>query len=406
MIKSKWTDVSCPICSSQNNRKLEFRSKLAKQRKDCFEFLLHDVQCLDCGHIYEGKIPDSEFLMKYYQQAFTRSSQLVEIKPDFDANNRMKLLDKHLNQGSKIFEIGANDGYFIDILNSNGFRASGFDPLDKGEEEILGVTDKFITKTHEGPVPSSEQADCVVSYYVMEHITDLKGWLTELLNMLKVGGLIVLEVPDFSRYPRESLLFEHFQHFTKESIESVFRLLGIDVVEISHELISRYFGIVAVGKYTGSAQSINPSDESIDRNYEIYQKYLIEEKQIMNNCEALATQVQGSMKNSDPDTPIYFWGANDLATILVEAFNETFQDTRIEIIDSSDEKIGHRLDGFKNLIVKPFQKTSNSLSPTFIICSKNYFHEIKHMIIENGFDDNLIFDGTQPFYKENEAKNA
>ena len=59
-------------------------------------------------------------------------------------------------------------------------------------------------------------------------------------------GFVVVEVPDFKRYPSESLFPEHLNHFTEFHLRTLLETCGLTVVECIHGH-SRDFGMAMVG---------------------------------------------------------------------------------------------------------------------------------------------------------------
>src|SRR5262249_36614053 len=72
---------------------------------------------------------------------------------------------------------------------------------------------------------------------VMEHIADTESAVGSLLQLLRPGGRIYLEVPDASRYraeldaPFQEFSVEHINFFSRTSLANLMRLRGFRAVE-------------------------------------------------------------------------------------------------------------------------------------------------------------------------------
>lgn len=112
--------------------------------------------------------------------------------------------------------------------------------------DLDGPCDVRLVPGQPVPLPSNE-ADTVVSFQVLEHVWDVKGYLAEARRLLKPGGTLLLSThgtwlhhphpTDFHRWTREGLIREIEEAaFDVASVESVvgplawttqFRLLGL-----------------------------------------------------------------------------------------------------------------------------------------------------------------------------------
>ena len=83
---------------------------------------------------------------------------------------------------------------------------------------------------------------------IAEHINDLRGFFSNVNELLKVGGFFIFEVPDFYKNPGASLNEEHVNHFNLTSISSIAHRFGFELVSDSFGQGSRSFGSVVTLK--------------------------------------------------------------------------------------------------------------------------------------------------------------
>ena len=324
--------------------------------------------------MFEEAVPEESFLNDYYSDSFTIKSNTADIRPDFDPEKRLAAIRKYLKPGASILEIGASLGHFCDFLNERDYFAKGCDAL--ASENGGPVQNQFVSASTKGqPV-----FDAVISYYVLEHIADARAWLAVVRNSLKAGGRLILEVPNFQTHPSESLNHEHLLHFTPSLLARCVQACGFKVLEIGIENASRDFGFVLVAEKTSVPAAVTPApSDLVADNRNSYEKAL----KVMREREAKSilfsdylTAVVGS---SGRGTQVYFWGANEFATMFAAVFSSK---TGIDphLVDNSLEKRGLLHDGFAYPVIGPEFDRTDKAPKIFVLCSPKYNWQITSQI--------------------------
>ncbi len=388
--ESTWKDKSCDVCGENSNLEiLQIRTENAPTRDGLYRFVQSDSLCKSCGFIFSGQVPEEAFLMQYYQTAFTRDSKYVEIAPPFESSIRITKINDFLEPGASIIEFGANDGAFCKSLRQAGYQAIGLDPLEADSSET-GIKNAFVTDHLEIP-PAEKGFDAIVSYYVLEHISDPKVWLETAMSFLKEGGFLFLEVPDFSRFPIESLHTEHFLHFTPFHLHYMLASVGFRVVEVNTKAMSRYFGfgIVALKDITSKPVLPRIPDDIVQIQRNIYDKWNHLHNQETDRLEELATELikQTEQKN----TTIIFWAANELSSRLGQSLLKKDYTNHI-IVDNAFQKIGSYHAGFHKAVCSPESLVKNATPLLFVLCSQTWNSEILKQIEALAFLDHRIID--------------
>jgi len=140
----------------------------------------------------------------------------------------LSYLEETVPRNARILEVGCNDGRFLDRLREHGWSdLSGIEPT--GNTSAAAISRGF--KVHHRSLSTSSATalvddhgtwDCVILRQVLEHVSDLRDFGSALNRLLRVGGLLVIEVPD-SRSNIEGLDYglweEHVNCFTPESLD-------------------------------------------------------------------------------------------------------------------------------------------------------------------------------------------
>ncbi len=207
--------------------------------------LLHDIitgnndrfalnQCDNCALVTTYPMPSDEMLQHYYDQDYWQSSQLKDSTP-IDTLYRLRMapivsaIRKYTTYDSKILDWGCGDGSFIRLLRNFGLHCFGIDAYKKD------LNDPQISSTtiEKADFPDG-YFDIITCFHVLEHLADPRGSIKHALRLLKIGGLIIIEVPNidsvgfriFKRRWQPLEIPTHLNHFTPATLQKVFESAG------------------------------------------------------------------------------------------------------------------------------------------------------------------------------------
>ena len=142
-----------------------------------------------------------------------------------------------------VFDIGCNDGTFLERLHKAGVRRLvGVEPSrNLGEAartrgfEVL--VEYFGAETASRLLASHGYAGAIVCRHVLEHVPDPLDFLVSLRRCLHPEkGVALIEVPDSSVIPEhmsvQELWDEHMHYFCKASLRRLLRRVGLKVLAI------------------------------------------------------------------------------------------------------------------------------------------------------------------------------
>jgi len=226
---------TCECCGSQTHESLWKYDRTVKSRTQKWHFKVNNVICPNCGFVFVGPVYKQESLAEYYADSTTY------FRIDYNVDKRVNLLARYSCTDGNYFEFGAKDKtVFHDKLEAHFGNVITH---ELGSESTADVS--------EAESILHNSMDVVSHYFVLEHVPNVKEFLQNCWNMLRLGGHMVVEVPDIALYPKEIaalMLFEHTNHFSIGILERIANQVGFELVEWNREEASRPFGFVAVFK--------------------------------------------------------------------------------------------------------------------------------------------------------------
>lgn len=222
-------EVKCGLCNSERTKILS--------NLDNFQI----IKCLACKVYFTNPQPKGilKTNVKFYKidrfnylgakdQLSRRSEEII---------TRIK---KYKDTG-KLLEIGSSYGFFLNVAKDNGFDVCG---VEISPDAVNYSQKKFGLKVFKGTLVSaslpSSNFDAVVMMDVLEHLTDPRRELQSVSRVLKRGGLLVIQVPNFESVMAKItgskwnwlLIPIHLFHFSPHSLEKFIKLQDFKILEL------------------------------------------------------------------------------------------------------------------------------------------------------------------------------
>ena len=251
--------LSCQLCGS-TRRSLMFA-------EPPFEVL----RCTDCDFVYVTPRLRGEALAKVYGESYWKSDNpKLHGYADYAREAslylktfrlRMRFVRRWLQPGCRVLDIGCAAGYFLQVMHDEGCEVLGVEPSEPiariaaatlGPERVH-VGDLETAPEDKGYRPGS--FDMVTLWDVIEHCPDPQSVLRRAHQLLKPGGVLLLETQNVaSRWAR--LLgprwhhykhHEHLYHFQPSTIRRVLAETGFEVEHCGASYAGKYvsFGFIA-----------------------------------------------------------------------------------------------------------------------------------------------------------------
>lgn len=228
--------LSCPVCESKAKRnyvgKYSGKSELF-DKKELY-------QCPDCQIIFIYPLPTPAELDKYYKTNWLKDEDIVSVSKEMEmvyriqGKERCNYLIEHrvLQEGAKILDIGGGYGYMFQAIQGEKLKDMKFfatDPSPISLKKLRALGAKAYDSLKEIP---EKDFDLVTLGQVLEHIPNPISYLKSVIELVRDGGYIYIDVPD--RDDTHKALFEpHILFYSKESLLNLGKILNLQVVHVT-----------------------------------------------------------------------------------------------------------------------------------------------------------------------------
>jgi len=232
--------INCNLCGGNDYRVLFPAGKAQSQQV---------VRCLGCGLMYAnprtGKLDFvrvatsdpaflNEMLLRSYDPRMEKERHQVR---DY-ATTRDILADLFPARGN-LLEVGPGLGFLLHFFKEDGWITTGLEPdplCCQHARTILGLN--VITGTLPNAKCRADSYDVALMLHVIEHVSDPCQTLSDLFQMLRPGGVLVVETPRYDTitfkllgHRERSVGCEgHVYFFTTRTLERIAQKIGFSVL--------------------------------------------------------------------------------------------------------------------------------------------------------------------------------
>lgn len=278
--KTLFEPVACPVCLSTSytvrypgqfpdNLSEDFLSQIYRSSSDhtLFEQV---VQCSECQTVYLSPRLNPKLIIDSYaggEDASFIAQDEARLKT-FEKALRRLARDHNiaLSPDTKVLDIGCAGGAFLLAAENLGLEAIGIEPnrwmCEYARREHQLDARPGVLADHHFP---DATFDLITLWDVIEHVPSPSAELKEIHRILKPGGVLVVNYPDYQSLPARLLgrkwpfwLSVHLTYYTPKTITKHLEQSGFAVETITPHWQTLQLGYVLqrMAPYVGVAQGL------------------------------------------------------------------------------------------------------------------------------------------------------
>lgn len=194
--------------------------------------------CKDCGHVQLLDIVDPEILFRNYVYVSSTSPVFVE---HFRRYAEAILHMTGMPPGSKVVEIGSNDGILLRFFRDAGMHVLGIDPARAIAAEATKKGIETLPEFFELPLARKireqvGEVSLVAANNVFAHADDLHTIVDGIAHLLGPDGVFVFEVSYlldvFDKTSFDTIYHEHLSYHTVKPLVGLFERHGMELIDV------------------------------------------------------------------------------------------------------------------------------------------------------------------------------
>lgn len=175
---------------------------------------------------------------------------------------KLSLINSFKTSEKTILDVGAGTGDFLKVCKNKKWQVTGIEPnLDArkiAERKGILLKENLFEITN-------QKFDVITLWHVLEHVEDLKNYISQLKKLLKREGKIIIAVPNFKSYDAKFYkefwaaydVPRHLWHFSQCSIHKLFSEVEMIVDDTLPMKFDSYYVALLSEKYkTGKMKPI------------------------------------------------------------------------------------------------------------------------------------------------------
>ncbi|MFN6093115.1 MAG: class I SAM-dependent methyltransferase [Bacteroidota bacterium] len=260
--------TNCPVCLGEKFKEVLSCTDYTTTKE---EFVI--CQCSDCSFQFTNPRPDINESGKYYQSedyiSHTDSkkgllNKLYQIARDYMIATKYKSTVKKYNAKSLV-DYGCGTGDFLKYCIDKGHNAIGLEIDDSARKIALNKGCKEVYEPSHLSNISSDSADIITLWHVLEHIHDLHPTVKHFNRILNESGTLVIAVPnheshDAKHYGKYWAAYDVPRHLYHFNIASMIRLMndeGFKLIETKTMRLDPFYIALLSNKYQSGG--MNPT---------------------------------------------------------------------------------------------------------------------------------------------------
>ncbi len=237
-------EKNCPVCGASSFRTVR-EAPYFRGKKETFTI----QECQQCKLWITNPRPDDDELGQYYEsedyvshtdKRETLIDRIYHLVRNVAVKGKVKLINKYQPEKGSLLDYGAGTGFFLKAAKDNGWEVQGIEPSAEARKNAAKNHKLELIDPEKYDWTAQQKIDTITLWHVLEHLPNLKEHLRNFHSVLKVGGNLIIAVPnheshDAIKYADNWAALDvplHLYHFKKRNINDLANEFGFTVREI------------------------------------------------------------------------------------------------------------------------------------------------------------------------------
>lgn len=238
--------ATCPLCKSTNTRLIEtlksseIEGQYARHFGVACNFESSEIEYFVCSQchlaFFDPMVTGNE---KLYEELQKFEWYYMSDKPEYT------LAKKYLPNSGNILEVGSGKAAFADIVGKD--RYVGLEFNDEAIDRAHRVGIKLLKESiEEHAIKNKEKYSSVVSFQVLEHVSNPSSFIQGCVDSLQGGGHLILAVPNHNGicgFAPNSILDlppHHVSHWVEKTMQHIAAQYNLELVAIEFERVASF----------------------------------------------------------------------------------------------------------------------------------------------------------------------
>ncbi len=259
------TIKGCPVCEG----------KIFKLKFICTDYSVSSekfkiVSCETCGFVLTNPRPEPNNIGRYYKSenyiSHTNNKKglfnfLYQTIRKYTIERKVQMIKKF--DTKNLLDIGCGTGEFLNKAKSQGISVEGIEPSEKARKQCKQNYNLNINQSADMEAYDDNKFDCITMWHVLEHMPDLNTLIESIYTKTSPNGKIIIGVPNYESwdakyYKKYWAAWDvpiHFWHFTKESIEKLFKKHGFVLLKTKPMIFDSFYVSILSEEYKNGKKS-------------------------------------------------------------------------------------------------------------------------------------------------------
>ncbi len=259
----------CPLCEQKSGSSF-LQTTDYSISKETFTI----EKCGNCQFKYTQDVADQQHIGKYYQSedyvSHSNTSKgiintLYHMVRRYMLGKKWRLLKKY-HQGTQLLDVGCGTGHFLNFTQNKGYQVTGIEQ-DPGARKF--AQEQFNITAHDTQLidrnENLKKFEIITLWHVLEHVHDLKGYMSWFHKNLVDDGVLIIAVPnagswDACHYGKFWAAYDvprHLWHFSASTMAQLAQLSGFKIIKTHRMPFDAYYNAMLSEKYQGNGPLIS-----------------------------------------------------------------------------------------------------------------------------------------------------